>query len=66
MLLQPESVVILNGTGADIIGLCDGQRTVVEIVEELSARYSRVVDDEVQNFLARLVTKRCVEIESMG
>jgi pyrroloquinoline quinone biosynthesis protein D len=62
VLLQPESVVVLNGTGADIIGLCDGQRTVAEIVEELRGRYNRVVDDEVQRFLDRLVAKRCVEI----
>lgn len=62
VLLGPESVAVLNGTGADILGLCDGQRTVAEIVEELHARYNRVVDDEVQHFLTRLVTKRCVEI----
>jgi pyrroloquinoline quinone biosynthesis protein D len=62
VLLQPESVVVLNRTGADILGLCDGQRTVTEIEEELHGRYNRVVDDEVQHFLARLVAKRCVEI----
>jgi pyrroloquinoline quinone biosynthesis protein D len=62
VLLQPESVVVLNGTGADILGLCDGQRTVAEIVAELRARYNRVVDDEVQHFLDRLVAKRCLEI----
>ena len=62
VLLGPESVAVLNRTGADILGLCDGQRTVAEIVEELHGRYNHVVDDEVQHFLARLVAKRCVEI----
>jgi pyrroloquinoline quinone biosynthesis protein D len=62
VLLGPESVAVLNRTGADILGLCDGQRTVSEIVEELQGRYNRVVDDEVQQFLARLVAKRYVEI----
>jgi pyrroloquinoline quinone biosynthesis protein D len=61
VLLQPESVVVLNRTGADILGLCDGQRTVAEIMEELRGRYNRVVDDEVRHFLDRLVTRRCVE-----
>jgi pyrroloquinoline quinone biosynthesis protein D len=42
--------------------LCDGQRTVAEIVEELRGRYNRVIDDEVRHFLDRLVAKRCVEI----
>jgi pyrroloquinoline quinone biosynthesis protein D len=64
VLLGPESVVVLNRTGADILGLCDGQRTVGEIVAELRERYDRVVDDEVQHFLARLVAKRCVEIRN--
>jgi pyrroloquinoline quinone biosynthesis protein D len=62
VLLGPESVAVLNRTGADILGLCNGQRTVSEIVEELQGRYNRVVDDEVQQFLARLVAKRYVEI----
>jgi pyrroloquinoline quinone biosynthesis protein D len=62
VLLGPESVVVLNRTGADILALCDGQRTVGEIVAELRERYDRVVDDEVRHFLARLVAKRCVEV----
>lgn len=62
VLLGPESVVVLNQTGADILDLCDGRRTVAEIAERLHARYERVVDDEVRDFLARLVTKRCVEV----
>ena len=62
VLLQPEGVVVLNQTGATILGLCDGERTVVEIVEELRGKYNRVADDEVRNFLARLVAKRLVEL----
>ena len=62
VLLGPESVAVLNRTGAEILGLCNGQRTMAEIVEELRGRYNRVVDDEVQDFLARLVAKRYVEI----
>ena len=33
VLLAPEGVLVLNQTGATILGLCDGERTVVEIVE---------------------------------
>jgi pyrroloquinoline quinone biosynthesis protein D len=62
VLLGPEEVVVLNGTGADILGLCDGRRTVAEIVAELRGRYERVADGEVQRFLERLVAKRCVEV----
>jgi pyrroloquinoline quinone biosynthesis protein D len=62
VLLAPEGVLILNQTGATILGLCDGEQTVVEIVEELRVQYSRVADDEVRDFLARLVAKRWVEL----
>jgi len=62
VLLAPEGVLVLNQTGAAILGLCDGERTVVEIVEELRGRYNRVADDEVRDFLSRLVAKRLVEL----
>ena len=62
VLLAPEGVLILNGTGATILGLCDGERTVVEIVEELRGRYNRVAGDEVRDFLSRLAAKRWVEL----
>jgi len=62
VLLAPEGVLVLNQTGATILSLCDGERTVVEIVEELRGHYNRVDGDEVRNFLARLVAKRLVEL----
>ena len=62
ILLLPETVVVLNGSGAEIIELCDGRRTVAEIVTELGARYRTVPDDEVRRFLTRLVARRCAEV----
>jgi pyrroloquinoline quinone biosynthesis protein D len=62
VLLEPEGVLVLNQTGATILGLCDGERTVAEIVEELRGRYNRVAGDEVQDFLGRLAAKRLVEL----
>jgi pyrroloquinoline quinone biosynthesis protein D len=61
VLLTPEAVTVLNGTGAAVLDLCDGQRTVAEIVAELRGRYSHVDGDEVQLFLDRLAARRCVE-----
>ncbi|TWF82382.1 pyrroloquinoline quinone biosynthesis protein D [Pseudonocardia hierapolitana] len=63
VLLSPETVVVLNATGTAVLELCDGQRTVTEIVAELGARYSRVVDEEVRGFLDRLLARRCVEVD---
>jgi pyrroloquinoline quinone biosynthesis protein D len=62
VLLAPEGVLVLNQTGATILGLCDGERTVVEIVEELRGKYNRVAGDEVRDFLSRLAAKRLVEL----
>ena len=62
VLLAPEGVLVLNQTGATILGLCDGERTVVEIVEELRGQYKSVAGDEVRDFLSRLAAKRWVEL----
>ncbi|MBO0826476.1 MAG: pyrroloquinoline quinone biosynthesis peptide chaperone PqqD [Streptosporangiales bacterium] len=62
VLLAPETVTVLNGTGAAVLGLCDGTRTVAEIVACLRDRYDTVAADEVRAFLGRLVAKRCVEV----
>ena len=61
VLLTPETVTLLNGTGAAILELCDGMRTVAEILAELRGRYDCVADAEVRAFLDGLLAKRCVE-----
>ena len=63
VVLTPETVTILSGTGAAILELCDGKRTVAEIVATLRDRYDRVPDEEVLLFLADLVARRRVEID---
>jgi len=62
VLLTPETVTLLNGTGAAILELCDGERTVADIQAELQGRYDRVVGDEVRAFLSGLIARRCVEL----
>ena len=62
VLLTPEAVSVLNSTGATILGLCDGQRTVADIVAELQRQYDHVAEDEVRQFLDRLVANRYVQV----
>ena len=62
VLLTPEAVTVLNDTGAAVVHLCDGQRTVADIVAELHGQYDHVAEDEVRHFLDRLVASRCVEV----
>jgi pyrroloquinoline quinone biosynthesis protein D len=39
MLLIPEGAVRLNATAAEVLELCDGERSLDEIVGALSQRY---------------------------
>ena len=39
MLLVPEGVVNLNESAVEVLQLCDGNRTVAEIIETLRERY---------------------------
>ena len=62
VLLLPETVVVLNATGTAILELCDGERTVAEIVAALRGRYGDVPEEQVHAYLAKLVTRRHVEM----
>jgi pyrroloquinoline quinone biosynthesis protein D len=55
MLLVPEGVVRLNPTAVAVLELCDGERSVDEIVSTLSARYQGAdVRDDVQGLVEGL------------
>jgi pyrroloquinoline quinone biosynthesis protein D len=62
VLLLPETVVVLNATGTAILELCDGTRTVAEIVAVLRERYGEVPEEQVHAYLAKLVERRHVEV----
>jgi pyrroloquinoline quinone biosynthesis protein D len=62
VLLAPESVVELNVQGAEVLRLCDGTRTLDEIVQALSERYpGATVGPDVSSFVARLVGRGLLE-----
>jgi pyrroloquinoline quinone biosynthesis protein D len=50
LLLIPEGAVRLNPTAAEVLELCDGERSLDDIVGALSARYegADVRDDVVE------------------
>jgi len=62
LLLLPERVVKLNPTGAAILRLCDGRRTVREIVEELESRFGQAgLENDVFEFLRNVSAQGWVE-----
>jgi pyrroloquinoline quinone biosynthesis protein D len=58
LILFPEAALALNETGAAIVRLCDGARSVDEIVEEMSKKFGDNDRDalmrEVVDFLAAI------------
>ena len=64
VLLVPEGVVRLNPSAAEILALCDGDRSVDEIVGALAARYrASDLGDDVRELIAAL-TQRGVVVDA--
>ena len=60
VLLYPEGAVFLNETGAEILKLVDGRRTVGEIAAELGVRYGTDVSADVAEYLDMLATRELI------
>jgi pyrroloquinoline quinone biosynthesis protein D len=67
VVLFPEGMIRVEGTGQNILELCDGQRTVQEIVATLAERYGKAdptkIAEDVTSFLEALQRKRIVDYE---
>lgn len=62
LLLLPERVVKLNPSGAAILRLCDGNRTVSEIAKELEIRYGQQnLEKDVLEYLQRVAGQGWIE-----
>ena len=58
LLLFPEGVLVLNPTASEIVALCDGQRTVADIVEVLREQYrTAAAGEDTRELLGRLADK---------
>ncbi|RKZ49425.1 MAG: pyrroloquinoline quinone biosynthesis peptide chaperone PqqD [Gammaproteobacteria bacterium] len=64
VLLYPEGIVKVNETGAAILKLCDGIKTVTEIISELNDKYNTDVTDSVNKFLEVAYAKGWIRIKS--
>jgi pyrroloquinoline quinone biosynthesis protein D len=60
VLLYPEGAVLLNDTGHAILELCNGTRTIEQIVTILSERYSADVSADVTEYLDRMAERELV------
>jgi pyrroloquinoline quinone biosynthesis protein D len=63
VLLYPEGVVLLNNTGAAILDLCDGRRSIGDVAAILGERYHREVVDDVLEYLSKLADQELIRVE---
>jgi pyrroloquinoline quinone biosynthesis protein D len=69
VLLYPEGLLILNPTSEAIVRLCDGERTLGQIIDALAARYGTspaALGGDVTEHVERLQSRNLVELQSEG
>jgi pyrroloquinoline quinone biosynthesis protein D len=61
LLLVPEGAVRLNATAAEVLELCDGERSLDDVVGALSARYDGAdVGEDVRGLVRAMAEKGLV------
>jgi pyrroloquinoline quinone biosynthesis protein D len=61
VLLVPEGAIALNETAAQVLELCDGERTIEQIAEALSQQFDGAdVHDDVESLLLSLANRGMV------
>jgi pyrroloquinoline quinone biosynthesis protein D len=67
VLLLPESMLRLTGPGPRIVELCDGARTLAEVISTLQSEFNgadpEMISREVLAFLASLNERRALNFE---
>jgi pyrroloquinoline quinone biosynthesis protein D len=60
MLVFPEGILLLKGTGYRVLELCDGKRALGEILSELQKEFgpSEKIEEDTLEFLQRLGERR--------
>jgi len=65
LLLMPERVLRLNESSLAIVELCDGKRTVQQILEELRVKYAKAepvqIMDDLIDYLQKLNEARAID-----
>jgi len=66
MLVFPEAALLLNETAAAILKLCNGERTLEQIVDALAQQFvgadRQMIADEVTDLLTRVRTRGLLEV----
>ncbi len=63
VLLYPEGAVLLNETGAAILELCNGTRSLGDIVTILNERYHADVGADVAEYLITMADRELIRAD---
>jgi pyrroloquinoline quinone biosynthesis protein D len=64
VLLHQEAIMVLNETGYEILRLCDGTRTLSEIIQKLANEYpaaQSILSREVSQYIQAISQKGLIE-----
>jgi len=65
VILFPEGAIKLQGTGRQVLGRCDGERTFGQLIGELQKEFSEAdpakIRTDISQFLEQLRQKRIVD-----
>lgn len=65
ILLMPEGVMRIKGMGAEILKLCDGERTLDDILKHLQKQFPKTEPEKIaaesMHFLEQLREKRVMD-----
>jgi pyrroloquinoline quinone biosynthesis protein D len=67
LLLLPEGILRLTGTAAEIIRLCNGERTFADMLRAMQAQHPssdpNQIGQETESFLNRLLERRAIDFQ---
>lgn len=65
MILYPEGAIKLQGTGREVLELCDGERTFGQVIAELQKEFGSTNPEKIRSdisaFLEQLQRRRIVD-----
>ena len=57
MLVFPEAALVLNQTAAEVLKLCDGDRSVTDIIDALLEKFAEIKREQIEEHVVELITR---------
>ncbi len=57
MMVFPEAALVLNQTAAEVLKLCDGDRSVPDIIDTLLEKFAEAKREQIEEHVVELLTR---------